>query len=64
MGFDTITFTYDGKMDTSDSASESDSGTIEYALDVQLGRCELDACHKMEPLLDTEIIPSGTRWDN
>eukprot|EP00971_Amphidinium_carterae_P230431 4573386-Amphidinium_carterae.1 len=40
-----ITFTYDGKIDTSESASKSESGTIEYASDVLLGRCKLAACY-------------------
>eukprot|EP00971_Amphidinium_carterae_P131414 2602883-Amphidinium_carterae.1 len=51
-------------MDTSESASESEVDTIEYASDVLLGRCELAACHEIESLMDTATIPSGTRWDN
>eukprot|EP00971_Amphidinium_carterae_P205858 4085284-Amphidinium_carterae.1 len=36
------------------------------ASDVLLGRCELAqaACHEIESLMDTETIPSGTRWEN
>eukprot|EP00971_Amphidinium_carterae_P005445 108703-Amphidinium_carterae.1 len=53
-----ITFTYDGEMDTSESASKSSGEHVEYVSDVLLGRCELAtaACRKIETLMETEII--------
>eukprot|EP00971_Amphidinium_carterae_P250464 4972374-Amphidinium_carterae.1 len=61
-----ITFTYDGEEDSSESTAETVSDTQEYVSDVLLGRCVLatKACRELGFLLETETIPSGTRWDN
>eukprot|EP00971_Amphidinium_carterae_P067827 1343039-Amphidinium_carterae.2 len=61
-----ITFTFDGEENSSESSVETVSDIVEYVSDVLIGRCEIAtaACKELEALLDSETIPSGSRWDN